>query len=67
MVKNTKLQCESKHVLIEIFDDNTSETTAIPVQVYVLANKKSIKQYCKDTAMPFNEGISRLYIPLTVD
>lgn len=31
------------------------------VVVYVLDNKKSIMQYCRETGLPFREGFKRLY------
>lgn len=57
MQKNAKVQCDSKQVLIDSFE--VDETTS--VQVYLLNNKRSVKQYCDETGLDFKEGLTRLY------
>ncbi len=44
-------------VLIDIVPTTEDSFAA----VYVLATKKSVKRYCEDTGMPFEEGIQILY------
>ena len=53
---NSKLQCEYKQLLIDSFEIN-----GISVKVYIADNKKSVKQYCKDTGMNFKEGFKIFY------
>lgn len=56
MEKIPKVQCDYKKVLIDSFE---YETTT--VQVYLLNNKKSVKQYCGQTGLEYKEGLKRLY------
>lgn len=57
MGENSELQCEYKHILIEIVPIGKEQWASI----YVLADKKSVKQYCRDTDLPFREGLKTLY------
>jgi hypothetical protein len=56
MTEVNKVQCDSKQVLIDSFEFNNAV-----VQVYLLNNKRSVKQYCRDTRLPFREGLRRFY------
>ena len=56
MEKNHELRCEYKQFLIDSFESN-----GIPVKVYVIETKKAVKRYCRETEMPFREGLGRLY------
>ena len=55
---NSTVQCDVKQeqILIDSFESN-----GVWVKVYVFANKRSVKQYCKDTELPFREGLLKLY------
>jgi hypothetical protein len=55
MTKSSKLQCEYKIIDWFVTEDGTN------VDVWLLANKKSVKQYCEDTQLPYKNGLRRLY------
>jgi len=57
MSKNSEVQCDYKRFLIDSF-----ETNGVAVQVYVFNSKKHVKQYCKDSGLPFNDGLRKYYI-----
>jgi len=57
MATPTKVQCDYKQKIIDYFV--TSDGT--PVTVWLLTNKRSIKQYCEDTELPFKLGMRNLY------
>jgi hypothetical protein len=59
MLKDIKVQCDSKPklFLIDAFDVDMTTT----VKVYVFNTKHSVKQYCKDTEVPFQEGFQKLF------
>lgn len=56
MVKNQKVQCDYKQVLIDNFEVN-----GIGIKVYLKALKKSVKQYCKDTGLEYKIGMKQFY------
>jgi hypothetical protein len=60
MVSNQKVQCDSKQNLFLADEIELDDGTI--VRVYLLINKKSVKQYCKDTELPFADGLKRLGI-----
>lgn len=53
MEKNHKALCGSKRVCVDSFEPDKDDKDEIPYKVYVLNNKRSIKQYCYDTEMEF--------------
>jgi len=55
MVNKTKTQCGDL-ILVDSF-----ESHGIPVQVYVLDNKRSIKQYCYDTHLSFKNALNNIF------
>jgi len=58
MVSKTKVLCDSKpKFLVHSFEleDGT------PVKVYIAKTKKAVKQYCKDTELPFKDGFRAFY------
>lgn len=59
MLKNIKVQCDSKLklFLIDSFDVDKAAT----VKVFIFNTKRSIKQYCRDTEVPFQEGFQKLW------
>lgn len=62
MTKVEKVQCDSKQFLIDsfaLFDSNKANGGS--VKVYLLHNKWSVKQYCKQTGMTFKEGLTKFY------
>lgn len=50
-----KVQCDYKQIDYFITPDGTE------VSVYLLANKRSVKQYCTDTELPYKIGMRNLY------
>jgi hypothetical protein len=57
MQNSIKVQCDSKPKLFLIDAFAIDDTTT--VKVYVLDCKKSIKQYCLDVGLPFEEVFER--------
>ena len=58
MVSKTKVLCDSKpKFLVDSFEseDGTS------IKVYIAHTKKAVKQYCKDTELPFKDGCRAFY------
>ena len=50
-----QVQCDSKLVMVDMFEmDNIS------VQVFVKNERKSVKQYCYDTELPFKEALNNI-------
>jgi len=50
-----KVQCDYKQIDYFILPDGTE------VSVFLLANKRSVKQYCEDTELPYFIGLGTLY------
>jgi hypothetical protein len=59
MVSKTKAQCGSKLFLVDVIDLNDKGT--FYCTVYLKPTKASVKRYCKDTELPFKEGMRSLY------
>ena len=57
MTKKSEVQCDYKRFLIDSFESN-----GVAVKVFVFANKKHVKIYCKQTEMEFADGLRKLYI-----
>lgn len=55
MATPTKVQCDYKQI------DWFQTLDGTEVIVILLANKRSIKQYCTDTEMPYKIGMRNLY------
>lgn len=49
------VQCDYKQI------DWFQTPNGTDVKVWLLANKRSIKRYCEDVELPFDEGLRRLY------
>ena len=50
-----KVQCDYKQIDYFITSDGT------PVTVWLLTNKRSVKQYCEDVELPYKIGLRNLY------
>jgi len=61
MFKKQKVQCDYKQklVLVDYYDPKINDI-CMPVMVYVFANKRNIKQYCRDTGLSFSDGLKVL-------
>ena len=51
MVYNPRVQCDYK-LKIDLFEVNE-----VSVVVFITPTKQKVKQYCKDTKLPFKEGV----------
>lgn len=55
MVYKPEVQCDYKLFLADFIEVGKNNT----VSIYLLKNKKSIKQYCRDTGTPFKDILSK--------
>ena len=55
MNKNSKVRCDYK-IMVDSFESDN-----IPVEVWLFADKKSVKRYCRDTGLDYKHGLDALY------